>query len=508
MKIFFAYCSFFLLPFAGFAQQFTATVCDDCVSKGGVGSSIKFGTAYYALNLVQKGFNPEMKIDLVKMDEQSKKLLGESKNPVSLRMPLHYSLQEYDNNLYLLYQERDKNNNVLNLSASLIDTTTLSFGAPKTIGNMQSKGYATTVDMSWPVRYALLFRKSPDKQRIAVVMTNEETAAECYMLMLDNKLNVLWERKETFNRQSNLMSVKDASADNSGNIYLSYRFYESRKETLPANTLSHLAIYNSTKKVADYTLDMGNAYSNEFKLLTAADNRSVHVMGYYYTDDKELLQGVFYGKLNTEAPKRPVMKTTPFPRPLVEQLDKDGWASTKQSKYGVQAVLVPKVFELVNGTANMIGEFRSYKTGERNNSFNFAGSIVNIYFAEAGPVFSRIPKYRVSAGSTAGDSYSAFPFKDKVIVFYNEKEENLKKDITDGADNSNVYKNVVMAGAVIDANGNVNRQVVIDQQKENYLALTNLVTKRGDDLFLVPMFKVKSAGGLTDDYKLGRVRVE
>jgi len=50
------------------------------------------------------------------------------------------------------------------------------------------------------------------------------------------------------------------------------------------------------------------------------------------------------------------------------------------------------------------------------------------------------------------------PFQDKVIVFYDDNDDNLKKGITESPSNSNVYKNLVLVAAIIERDGTVNEK--------------------------------------------------
>jgi hypothetical protein len=128
-------------------------------------------------------------------------------------------------------------------------------------------------------------------------------------------------------------------------------------------------------------------------------------------------------------------------------------------------------------------------------------------FTSEATCFSRIPKYRVSTDNMMGDSYHAFAYQDKMIVFYDDKEDNLKKALSESPGNSSNYRNSVLVAAIIDANGKVSRQLVIDMEKENYLALTEYMFDLSPDKLLLPLQKIGALGGAANNMKWATIEL-
>ena len=93
-----------------------------------------------------------------------------------------------------------------------------------------------------------------------------------------------------------------------------------------------------------------------------------------------------------------------------------------------------------------------------------------------------------------------------MIIFYNDNDNNLNKDISASPARSSNYSNVVMVAAVIGPSGEVTRSKVIDLQKEDYVAITDLI-QRKNNVFYVPNYKVKALGGISDVFRLGIVEL-
>ena len=217
-------------------------------------------------------------------------------------------------------------------------------------------------------------------------------------------------------------------------------------------------------------------------------------------------------RLRPACPMNPVsvrraMRKSAFPEDLVKQFINDGWGPNKlEPGVGLSTAINGRLTELGNFHPAFTGEFRySGFTGDR--YYNYSGSILHAYFAPAQTHFARLPKSRTSAGSTIGDSYSVFALADKMVIFYNDDIDNLSKDIKSKPSNSNVYKNVVMVGAVINTDGQLSRKLVIDMKKDNFMALTDKIQNNGNQFF-VPCFEVKSLGGINDNYRAVRVEVQ
>jgi hypothetical protein len=300
--------------------------------------------------------------------------------------------------------------------------------------------------------------------------------------------------KELLPDQTSL-AFANACIDNNSNVYFSYSYSKRGKP------FSDVLI--NKKNGASEVRNINIPDAGVFGAYIAVDKQNAKLMicG-AYKNEGELLAGVYIISLNTDNFVLSTVSKTSFPKDLVEILDEEGWGNKKKS--GLSDGLVLEANILDNGVMNLTGEFRRVRTGARMDSravFVIAGSILNARFDGNAAIFSRIPKVRVSAGSTFGDSYRVFGHKNSIIIFYNDHLSNLKLDISKPPTRSDVYKNSVMAAAIIDNNGLVKREMVIDKSDEDYLASVESIQKMVEGNYFVAMRRIKGMGGITSDMK-------
>jgi len=504
---------FFLISFHITAQQFNVSIKDN-LKYSGYSREGKFGNRIYALeDVVKKRTTTEVKLIVNKKDENNELVLKSSPTPLRLIWPKSAKLFQSGGRLYLTFQEREVKG-YAEFKVAEIDTTTMEIGTPRIIADFKKGGYDTKPGTGWESQDRDYFERSPDSSKFLFFFANEVSAANIYICVTDTNLNVLWQRMENLGRSSNELSIKRAVIDNNGNVYLAYKLIGSKKVQFAPGDINHIAVFNDKKKVIDKKIDLKEAQMKEIALRISQNNESLLFGGFYFVEDFDFLEGAFSGQMNLQDYKIAGVRKEDFPDKLLAELETDGWAETKKKKYGVRSNIIPFPFSLPDGSVTIFGEFRrteqgtNYKTGAPTGSFMIAGSILYINLNNSSSIFSRIPKARVSAGTATGDSYSVFTVDDKIILFYNDKESNLSKKLSEAPDRSDNYSNVVLAAAIIDKNGAVSRQKVVDLQKEDFMALTSQIYKDQKNVFVVTFVKVKSLGGFKSEAKIARIEVK
>jgi hypothetical protein len=164
--------------------------------------------------------------------------------------------------------------------------------------------------------------------------------------------------------------------------------------------------------------------------------------------------------------------TTPFPKNIVESMDKENFASTKAKKYGVNPSFCATAVRNSDGNSSMsmMMEFKREAgggaTGVTTNLLG--GSLIYVDFSTAIPVFARIPKYSVSGkimryGYNAqyryGCMYHASIVDSKLVVLYFDNPDNLSRNPDLDAKVVNP-KNQEMMAAVVSKDGTMKRQQV------------------------------------------------
>lgn len=490
------------------AQQFSVTITEN--DKGNDHSSstdIRIGDKFYYLEDVAKKMTPDRKYVVAQKDEKGAKLKS-SPTAIELTLPIYLQLIKRDDKLFFIYQERATNKSLSDLFVAEVDTNTLTFSTKRPIAALAKAGYDTKPAAGWQSSDRYYFESSPDSSKFLFFISNERSCENVYVSVTDRNYNVLWERMENLGRASDEISLKRAVVDNNGNVYLAYKLLESKKVKFPPSQINHIVIFNSKKKQTDKTFELGGAQLREIFLKVSPGNNKLIFGGLYAYEDREHIgtQGAFTGSMSLNDHVI-IVRNEPFPKSLVEELKNDGWASTK-GKYGVYNSVYPFSFELPDGSFGLIGEFRRTESTDKGRVYIIAGPVLYVNLNGKTPVFSRIPKGRVSAGTSFGDSYSAFAYQDKVIVFYNDNKRSLENDISEPAAGSDVYSNVVLVAAIINSDGTVRREKIVDLSKQEFMAVSHEVIRQANNIFLVSCLKVKNLGGFKGESKLARIEIK
>lgn len=234
-------------------------------------------------------------------------------------------------------------------------------------------------------------------------------------------------------------------------------------------------------------------------------DKQVHIIG-TYGEKPGKLTGIFHQTISTTDHSLNTAVSIPFQVPLVEQLDKDNWASTKEKSYGIDQLMMHG-YALEDGRIALIGEFRKVNTTERA-QYDISGSLLNVLVDGKTALAASIPKYRVSAGSTIGDSYYAIPYKNTLLVFYNDNESNLQRDVTKVPVPSSEYKRSVLAVAFMNADGTIKRSSLINLTNDGFLAIGEGIQPLTWNKLLVPAFKIKGLGGVGNGRKWGTINIQ
>ncbi|SEW26911.1 hypothetical protein SAMN05428988_3808 [Chitinophaga sp. YR573] len=406
---------------------------------------------------------------------------------------IYSSLEKIGDKIWFIYVEPAEKNNIGNIMAVEVNPLTLEVSSPKVLAASKSMGLSLPL-MNGLAAKKVLFKYSPDRKKVLLFVGAGKE--QFYLSRLDEQLNVVWGKNETIAEITD-KEIQSEIIDNAGIVYLSY--------VGKVKTIADIVIFKQTGTPLHKTLTIENAWPAEVLLLPSKQSDSIYIAGTYF-DQTDNLAGVFKSNITTTGFKLAVAKKSPFPSGIVEQFANDGWGSTKGKKYGIYPQFSSQLVETGEGIS-MVAEFRSEDMTSKA-AYKFAGGILNIYFDNKQTSFSRIPKYRVSAGSTMGDSYFAFSSKGKTIIFYNDNEENLNRDIALKPLGSSVYKNAVLVGAVIEADGTVKRTKVIDLKDQNFMGLVEDMKVISPSVVQIPVQKIKSLGGAGDQMMTATITVE
>ena len=397
---------------------------------------------------------------------------------------------------WLIYVESAEKSNIGNVMAVSIDPVTLATGTPKLLAA------AGSMELSLPMvdgmsKLTFQFVVSPDqKHSLLLVGASKE---QFYLARLDEQLNVVWGRKESIAGITD-HNIQSSVIDNNGNIYLSYTEYIKN-----APNMGHIMIFKKTGAPVNKTVSL-NGTLKEVKLLASKKGDLIYIAGTFF-EETENLAGAYKASMTTADFKLSTVRRSAFTDSLVDQFAKDSWGNTKAKKYGLYPQFNAELIESGDGIVNLVAEFRTQVSGTRA-VFYISGSILVVSFGNTTTSFARIPKTRTSAGSTIGDSYAFISAQDKIIIFYNDVEKNISRDINLTPVGSDVYTNAVLVAAIIDRDGLVKREKVLDLKQKDFLAIGDRMNMLAPAVVQFPVYKIKNLGGIGNDMMLATVTID
>jgi hypothetical protein len=350
--------------------------------------------------------------------------------------------------------------------------------------------YATFAAAALMFSKTFMIKQSPNGEHCLVGWTSLQSD-RLYVATLDKNMKRI---QSKIYRSPGKSSFKITSTciDNAGTAYFTHAY---RKK----GDIQH-EVYISRKDGSEEskTLDFPEG-SSIASIRAVADSKADRVWFCGpYTETSDGLVGVYQVALDTKTGVWGTVSKTPFNKELVEIFDKEGWAKTKEKKYGLYQWIIWEANIFNDGILHLTGEFREFVQTQKS-GFTTTGSILNASFRDGKAVFTRIPKARVSAGSTYGDSYRIFGYQNKLIVFYNDYPSNLQLDLSAEPKRSDVYTNSALVGAIIRTDGSVTREIVIDKTDENLLSPLSTISELQPGHFFVGLRRIKKLGGITDD---------
>lgn len=407
-------------------------------------------------------------------------------------------LGSFNGKLYILYFLYEKEEEDVKLIMADVDPITLTMTGEKELLTMDQKNTGLIKTWEAYTNLNIQIAGAPDNSRLLLWWASELNNQFSYCI-LDRNLTLVSKKYETVKEATELYKFSGC-LDNEGHVYISYRFSKVEGEWK-----NKVAIYDNDKKVKEHEIKTQVGSLFQIQLVASRKDKLVHIAG-TYSEKPSKLNGIFHQTINTSDKSLNPAASIPFPASLVEQFDKDSWGSTKEKNYGIDP-LTFNSYALEDGRLAMVGEFRKTTRTERA-QYDASGSLLYALVDGKTAITGSVPKYRVSAGSTIGDSYAAFPYKNTLLVFYNDNEPNLARDITKPPVPSSEYKRSVLAVAFMNGDGVIKRQGILDLTKEGFLAIGESVQPLAWNKLMVPTYKIKGLGGVGNDRKWSTVNIE
>jgi hypothetical protein len=491
----------FLLCNVLFAQQFHVSISEKMKLDGAV--PIKVNNNYYGLETDGKSqFGYTFKLNKAKfsakllMYDQNLNIGKEVKLSGGDKVygPFLPVLRKIGEKLYFVYYQLADENGFIQLLISEINLSSLSLKEPVELLKIEQKNLGLMQAAEVLTDHKLIFAASPDNSKLLTAWSSGG-GNQVFFSVVGEGFKKVKDGTGIAKKESKI-NLTNACINNSGTVAICYSNSKENNSYVLVNGS------NSNNIELNVTIPQGTP-CEAFVFATASE---IKIAG-TYKENSDNLSGVFTQTLDINDVKLSTPVKTVFPKWLVEQFDNDGWARTKAKDYGLTNYLNITPLILADGSIDLVGEFRRTETTQKW-AYRIAGGILDIHFKNDGVVFGRIPKGRVSAGSDIGDSFYPVAFKDQVIIFYNDHESNVKKDITKSPDRSDNYKNSVLVAATISADGTVKREILMDLSSDNYLPVAENLQRLSQSSVLIPVRKIKGMGKVDDDFKWGVIEIQ
>jgi hypothetical protein len=417
--------------------------------------------------------------------------------------PLPPLVKVISNVPYLIYPQFQEDGKSIQIFASEIDPLELTIKTPKPLLQIDIEKVGIFKVGELLDKYKLKLELSPDKSKLLCFWSAGIDNDYYTSVFSASDLKPIWSKKETVLQASKIL-VNTAVVDNIGRVFVSYK-PDSDKDVFS----NHIAVCQPGKRPKDIEIKLPEGRRPYQAIIVASKNGTVHVGGTYATSSSEYLSGVFYQNLSAEL-KLSKVQTTDFTDDLIRHLDKvdkGSWASIKPKKHGLKGIKMLG-YELEDGSLSLIGEFRGLDVRPSGHNAVLSGSMINLHFDGVKTTIGYIPKFRASFGSTIGDSYYAFPYKNQLLIFYNDYEDNLKLDIWAKFDMSNNYTKTVLVAASMDSNGKIKREKILDLTEDSFLPVGQDMVPTTDKSLIIPISRIKKLGGIDDESKWGTISID
>ncbi|NII28745.1 hypothetical protein HB364_26930 [Pseudoflavitalea sp. X16] len=411
--------------------------------------------------------------------------------------PFPAELRKFGSKFYLLYYIYEEETGSLKLFIASIDPETLQPGEGTLLFEMPQANTGLFKSEKLYDAVSVQVKASPNDKKL-LVSWSSTLSNRFYLAVLDKDLALEWKKDDIVAKTDKIQEFTSCLDDN-GIAYTSYQYSTGKDEWV-----YKVGVYSFSGKLKEHEVKTRDSKVYQVLLIPSKSGKLVHVIG-SYSEHPFALSGLYQKAISTADYLLQGDTQTPFSKELIEQLTADGWASTKEKKYGLNDVRL-QGFELADGSLALVGMWRTTNwTGRA--TFNISGSLLHARIHEGVVRVASIPKYRVSAGSTIGDSYAAFPCGNKLFIFYNDNEDNLKRDPLKPPTSSNKYKNAVLAAAYFDGDGTIRREMVMNNA-DGFVPFGEFIRPVAPDKFLVPVLEVKGLGGIGDEGKWGTIKVK
>lgn len=275
----------------------------------------------------------------------------------------------------------------------------------------------------------ITLRLSPDHNKLLVVIPGfKEDVFACVFekgLVISSKKALTVSGTEDF-------ILNHAYVDNNGTglIVFSDELF-SDKSFNNSTVKKILVLSQSTIKQTDMSSIAGGTELNNVEFRASKDQSKIYLYGDYRGEIANA--GIWISEMSNATLKISKPRLIPYTEELIKTVYKIGFGERKRSAYGIRGT-VYDLTEFENGDIAISGspmarDDRTYVDWEKHRTkghiYYYSGPLIMaILQSKKDAVFAMIPKHQIFCG---GSYSTVVPYKDKLIVLYNDYYKNFKE---------------------------------------------------------------------------------
>lgn len=484
MTRFLSCCLALLLCAPGFAQQVNINWGEESKSELSFGSFVN-GSGDNTVKLSfdvkggffsQKTLTPILTTYSNKLTEGSVRKFEVSEKNISFN-----TLLSVKGKLFLFTNQYDRDNKSTTFFCQPVNIQTLqpegeniNLGAFDAINksSQSTVGYELSKDSS----KILMFGLSPYSKK-----DNEKY----YIGVYDNNMQKLWDNTVELPYKDKYIVVLDQLVTNEGKVGVIIKHYDqevSREmvrengEKVPSYKTKLLLYDNKQAKPKEFLLATGNKFIHTLQL-TADQTNNLVLFGLYKEKYNGYISGYVVANVNKATGAVTTTTMNDFPAALVGQVKIDRQGSTRESDPGLSDKFkLATIVDREDGSKDYLVEYSSARLITRsymvNGSWTYSsywqydyGDIIDICVKPNGSqVITRIPKMQSSQDVRHFSNFKALPYQDKLLLFYNDDEDNIDRDLAKKPDEVLKFSKSAFVMAVVDAKGTLTRKAVFSHR--------------------------------------------
>lgn len=520
------------LHLACYSQKFNYEIIDEAnYSLNDNITPAQHGFLYYELEANRKvsyagiGLNKlRLGVKINKLDTSLK--LIDSKyllNGENKLLPFLYDFFKFNSNHCLVYQDTKNDEMLGNVKLMTIDEATLGVKSETVLLNFEKfKISFETKDVVKKEITTFSTRVSPNEKMLLTMCelpTEEGDRKKIYFTVFDNNLKMVMEKKISF--KDDVVVINSYTCDDNGNVYIGYLGTVEAEGKLKKGEVIDVGkkimiIKPETKDPIILPFKLPGYTINYYDFIHSTAQNKIFIMGLYTRgwDDNHL--GVFNTSIDLANMTLSKIEKTDFSAELVKKFDDDGYANSKEKKFGLARNFSPTYVTRGDGSVDLILSYSRLdnsssisSTGvlRSGNTTFYAGNILDAHLINNHIVFSRVPRDISSLNTNFYTSFTTFSKDENLVLLYNENESNIEDDINKKSRPAVVQKSEICATA-ISSDGKVKRELLLKGYKSKTIGLLTRIYYISPNSFFILLQKLNFASMSTKDTKYAKITVE